>query len=60
VPALLQVGENEVIHEVSARDALARLEHVAPQIEAEVFPDCRSGWNDSTTESHDSSVQMRG
>jgi pimeloyl-ACP methyl ester carboxylesterase len=40
VPVLFLVGENEVIYEVSARQAVARLEHVAPKIETEVFPDC--------------------
>jgi pimeloyl-ACP methyl ester carboxylesterase len=40
VPVLFLVGENEVIYEVSARQAVARLEHAAPQIETEVFPRC--------------------
>jgi pimeloyl-ACP methyl ester carboxylesterase len=40
VPVLFLVGENEVIYEISARQAVARLEHVAPAIETEVFPDC--------------------
>lgn len=40
MPVLFLVGENEVIYDVSARQAVARLEHVAPRIETEVFPDC--------------------
>ncbi len=40
VPVLFLVGENEVIYDVSARQAVARLERVAPEIEHEVFPDC--------------------
>jgi len=40
VPVLFLVGENEVIYEASARQAVARLEQVAPEIETEVFPDC--------------------
>lgn len=40
VPVLFLVGENEVIYEVSARQAVARLQHVAPRIETEVFPGC--------------------
>jgi pimeloyl-ACP methyl ester carboxylesterase len=40
VPVLFLVGENEVIYDVSARQAVARLRRVAAQIETEVFPDC--------------------
>jgi len=40
VPVLFLVGENEVIYAISARQAVARLERVAPQIETEVFPNC--------------------
>lgn len=40
VPVLFLVGENEVIYEISARQAVARLQRVAPRIETEVFPGC--------------------
>jgi pimeloyl-ACP methyl ester carboxylesterase len=40
VPVLFLVGENEVIYDVSARQAVARLQQVAPLIETEVFPNC--------------------
>lgn len=38
VPALFLVGENEKIY--SAQKALQRLNDIAPQIEAEIIPDC--------------------
>lgn len=40
VPVLFLVGENERIWEISGEQAVARLHAVAPEIEAELFPDC--------------------
>jgi pimeloyl-ACP methyl ester carboxylesterase len=40
VPVLFIFGENEVIYSITAREAVQRLNRVAPEIETEIFPDC--------------------
>ena len=40
VPVLYLVGENEVIYSITGREAVAKINTVAPEIETELFPDC--------------------
>lgn len=40
VPVLFLVGENEVIYSITGAEAVARLNKVAPEIEAELFTGC--------------------
>jgi len=40
VPVLFLVGENEVIYSISGEEAVAKLNRVAPEIEAELFTGC--------------------
>jgi pimeloyl-ACP methyl ester carboxylesterase len=40
VPVLFLVGENEVIYDISAAEAVARVNYAAPGIETELFTDC--------------------
>jgi pimeloyl-ACP methyl ester carboxylesterase len=40
IPVLFLVGENEVIYSITGREAVERINRVAPEIETELFPDC--------------------
>jgi len=40
VPVLFLVGENEVIYSITGEEAVAKLNRVAPEIEAELFTGC--------------------
>ena len=40
MPVLFLVGENEVIYSITGAEAVARINHEAPEIETELLTDC--------------------